>query len=329
MPAKAIPRTGPQEMHGGLFAEDSSFIAESALLRGVRSPIMAYGRHAEAPIKKVQGNVVYGGFLYASHYGHFLIESLARLWRCVESGEFDGVYFHAHPGNTNIGHIAEYFLPLLGIDLRKVFVIAEPIQFENITVPAAAIRIGGGDAHYVQGLVYSAIAEAVTENYLSPKEKNSPPIYFSRTRLGQRPVFGEEEIERELVENGWEVVYPEQLSIKQQIETARRSSVYCGVIGSAMHNLLFADRQTRVFYIEREPSQKTSYKTLECQDKIAGLKSRYIGADVKSETIAGPFLINPNIVLNALHEQLLIEEPKVLDMREISSRYEAHVAENR
>ncbi|QKL02600.1 DUF563 domain-containing protein [Pseudomonas sp. NY5710] len=325
MPSKAIPRTGPQEMQGGIFTSDGDFIASSGLFRGVKSPIMAYGRCEPESAEDFDGNAVYGGFLYRGHYGHFLIESMTRMWRMLNHLEFDKIFFHAHPGHSAPCKIGEYLFKKMGIPLEKIAIITRPLRFSRITIPDPSLRLGGEEAFLSHRNVCATIAENVSGNYFDRPEENARPIYFSRTKFRVRPVFGEDELEAQLRENGWEIVYPESMSIEDQIKISRKSKVYCGVIGSAMHNLIFSRPGTKVFYIEREPSQKSTYNTLEALDKVIGLDPYYIPANVKSHTMAGPFLINPEIVLDRLREAGLVSKIVKIDMCSVDSKYEDHV----
>lgn len=326
MPSKAIPRTGPQEMQGGIFTEAGDFIASSGLFRGVKSPIMAYGRCEPDKAEYFEGNAAYGGFLYRGHYGHFLIESMSRMWRLLKGGEFDRIFFHAHPGHSAPCRIGEYMFGKMGVPLEKVSVITSPIKFSRLTIPQASLRLGGEEAFLSHRNVCATIAENVEGDYFSGQPSDNRPIYFSRTKFRVRPVFGEDELESQLRENGWEIVFPETMTVEDQVRISRKSSVYCGVVGSALHNLVFSRPGTKVFYIEREPSQKSTYNTLEALDKIIGLDPVYIPANVMSHTMAGPFLIDPNVVLESLHAHGLISSRSHIDMGPIRERYNEHIA---
>lgn len=326
MPTKAIPRNGPQEMQGGIFDRDGNFIQSSGLFRGVKSPIMAYGRVEADGADLFEGKAGYGGFLYRGHYGHFLIESMSRMWRLMRDKEFDRIFFHAHPGHVAPCKIGEFIFSRMGISLDRISVITKPIKFSSITIPGTSLRLGGEECHMVHRQVCAAVADGVEADYFSSPPSDARPIYFSRTKFRVRPVFGERELEEELRKNDWEIVYPETLTVEQQIKISRKSNVYCGVIGSAMHNLVFSRSGTKVFYVEREPSQKTTYNTLESLDKVIGLDAKYIPANVKSETVAGPFLIDPNVVLNSLHCAGLVSKPRWFDLEKIAAEYEQHIA---
>lgn len=326
MPSKAIPRTGPQEMQGGIFTSEGEFIASSGLFRGVKSPIMAYGRCEPESAEAFEGNAAYGGFLYRGHYGHFLIESMSRMWRLLRHGEFDRIFFHAHPGHAAPCRIGEYLFSKMGIPLDKISIITNPIKFSRITIPQASLRLGGEEAYLTHRNVCAAISENCAGGYFDKAEDYSKPIYFSRTKFRIRPVFGEDELEYQLRENGWEIVHPETMTVEDQIKVSRKSSVYCGVIGSAMHNLIFSRPGTKVVYIEREPSQKSTYNTLEALDKIIGLDPTYLPANIKSHSMAGPFLINPTLVLERLRDVGLVSKIERIDQAAIERQYEEHVA---
>lgn len=324
--SKVVPKTDSLEMFGGIFDDQGLFIPESGLYRGEGAPIMKGGSLSTNITNCIDGRVAYGGFLYRTHYGHFLIESLARMWRLMRHEEFDRIIFHSHPGAIEACPIGDFLLETLGWSKEKITIINEPTQIPLLTIPDPAIRLGSTEAFAVHKQVCSAITDRTFGDIYSPFPKQPQPIYFSRSKFTIRPVFGELELEHELARQGWEIVYPEQLSVPEQIKISRKSNIYCGIIGSAMHNLMFSRQGTRVFYIEREPRHRTTYNTLEAFDKVIGLEPTYIRANIEAATFAGPYLINPNIVLDNLKAAGLIGEFVRIDINQATEEYKKHIA---
>ena len=65
--------------------------------------------------------------------------------------------------------------------------------------------------------------------------------YISRSRLpdGLRRIEREAELDQLLLNRGWTVIHPEQLSVNEQLRHLRQAQVIAGPLGSAFH-LLFA-----------------------------------------------------------------------------------------
>ncbi|TWI49283.1 uncharacterized protein DUF563 [Pseudomonas duriflava] len=318
-------RSTPLEMYGGVFDKNKNFIDSSALVRGDIHQIMASGEVSKRP-KHLDENVLYGGFLYRKHhehtgcYGHFLVESLARMWAGLSHFLFDRLVFNSHPGVKEACEIGNFFFEKLGWPKEKILIVNEPLRFSRITIPAAAITIGGTKASKVQSFVYNAIAEKI----IGKKDielLGDAPVYISRTKFSERPVFGEINLEDHLKDSGWEIFHPEIESIENQIRTARKSRVYAGVIGSGMHNLIFSRPGTRVFYIERNPNQRTTYNTLAALDAIVGLDGSYIPANLEAASPIGPFLIDQNFIIDEFYKRGYLNNKAVFDLSLARNEY--------
>lgn len=66
-------------------------------------------------------------------------------------------------------------------------------------------------------------------------------VYLSRSKLpgNLRMVHEEPELEKHLIERGWKIVYPERLSVLQQLQALAGASVIAGEAGSAFHLLMY------------------------------------------------------------------------------------------
>lgn len=287
------------EMHGGIFHEDGFFEHASGLYRSGPYAIMA-GVKRESDAQAVRDeSALYGGFLYENHWGHFLIESLARLW-FLDFSAYDKVIFHAHPrAKRELSEINSFFFEALGLPLDKVEIIKSTSRFREITIPLPAIEVGGYVVHQIMADVYRRIAgyvEKIDEEYLG-----TPPVYYSRERLKDGRVSGEEEVAAALQGAGWRVVYPEEMMPSEQVRLAARSRVFCGVVGSALHSAIFAAPGAQTYYIHRDRHQHSTRRTLIALDGIMGLKSKHIEADIPCSGASGrEFRIDPEIVLQSL-----------------------------
>lgn len=227
---------------GGVFDKNGDLVELSKTLAGKNS--VRAGRPAryvaERDIAVVDKDVVYIGYLLY-HFGHFITESLGRLW----------VYLDEAFKNKTAVYISERDTPfikaleLFGLDRKNVKRITEPTRFRTVTIPESAILVEDGVYHAKQNLVLKKIREA------SPG-KNHDKIYLSRTRLreGVR-VYGEKVIERAFADNGFKIVHPERLSMAEQISLMKNCRHLAGVAGSALHLSVFAGDAIEVTCINR------------------------------------------------------------------------------
>ncbi|MDR3049818.1 MAG: glycosyltransferase 61 family protein [Elusimicrobiota bacterium] len=75
---------------------------------------------------------------------------------------------------------------------------------------------------------------------------------MSRTKLsGSKFVIGEKEIEKIFKNNGFKIIYPEQLTIRQQIGLMKNCKHLAGIVGTALHLSLFAKNGIEITVIYR------------------------------------------------------------------------------
>jgi hypothetical protein len=75
-------------------------------------------------------------------------------------------------------------------------------------------------------------------------------IYVSRQKCHYRKLRNETELQPWLKENGFETIFLEDLSLREQIETMQSAKIVLGVHGAGFANLLFCQPATRVIEIQ-------------------------------------------------------------------------------
>jgi hypothetical protein len=171
---------------------------------------------------------VYGGFLFA-HYGHFLLESLGRLWPEVLADVpvmwIAGTAPEMTPWMTEM-------LDLLQVpDDRIVVNNGGPIEVAELLVADPGFE--------VQRFLHPWFRSRL-EIRDAARVSGSSRIWLSRSALGSLAGVAEEcEIEAQLADHGWTVVHPETLPLGEQIDLLAGASHLAGIEGSAFHTLLF------------------------------------------------------------------------------------------
>lgn len=242
-----------------IWSSDNSLIEESLLHRAChiynnKSAIV--NMRKKATFKK--GIYIYLGCL-RTHYGHFLLESLARLWPFIIAGlDKNEVIPVIHtewpsPSLDAIGKkypfVAEAY-QRIGINLSEIYEIVDPVIFEKLLVPTPSFRLGQV-FHYgtpTQSKVWAAIKRV---NNLKPKKNK---IYLSRKKhqcnnIKSRFLSNELEVEQLFIRHGFEIVYPERLPFTEQVKLYQECSIMAGPIGSCMHNSAFMPDDSKVLII--------------------------------------------------------------------------------
>ncbi|WP_062206367.1 glycosyltransferase family 61 protein [Demequina salsinemoris] len=193
---------------------------------------------------------IYGGILYF-HFGHFLVESLARTWLTPQHPDVPIVWagaanWHAS-GPHKAGRIAHPGVPsdwqghavlhpwqqelLSVLDIRNPGVIlTQPTRIKKLHVPDIGYRYD--DQFHPEHAAFLA-------HYEGPAQDPDERLWLSRSALpsGVRDL-NEHVTERRLAAAGWTIAHPEQLSVREQLDLISRASVVSGDEGSAFHLIM-------------------------------------------------------------------------------------------
>jgi hypothetical protein len=189
---------------------------------------------------------LYGGVLLR-HYGHFLLESMSRLWaiRAFPKLPVAWQFFRKH--RRPIRWQLEV-MELLGIDDRPMILVPRPTRFSTLIVPDAGIRLDSF-------LHPDQVAALATFQFRNPRKGKR--IWLSRRQLTHVTgrVLEEEVVEDRLAKHGWVVISPELLSVRRQLEAMADAEILGGFVGSAFHTLILGrDVQTKVRMLRRYKS---------------------------------------------------------------------------
>lgn len=250
-----LPETSGLVQPAGVLLSDGHPCPQAALWRNGRAlttlPEAPQGRLAER-----KGTWLWGGVLWL-HFGHFLVESTARLWALDHlEEEIDGVLFiPKRPRNG--GEVSGYqrdFLALLGCDKPLVSLDA-PTRVERLIVPGQGFGLGSlitGTAPYRSTIANRFAREIAPEG----PEK----LYISRSQLpaGRGNLIGEEALETYLAAQGYTVFHPEKHGLREQIAVYKGAKQIIAAEGSALHLLGMVARPTQqVAIVVRRPSSAT------------------------------------------------------------------------
>lgn len=217
-------------------------------------------------VEHIDEEVVFGGYI-SHHYGHFLLESLARLWAYRDSGL--RVVWAA--GRQFTPWEAEVFR-ILGIRQRRHMVLRKPTRFSRLWVPTPG--------YIIRRNFHTAQRDALAVTRPAP---GSARVYLSRSSFKSRifTVSGEAEVEKILESHGWRIVRPELLTIRDQIDIFATARTVAGIEGSALHTAMFcADLPARLVVLRREDTNAN-------YDTIAGT------AGLDQRSLRGQIITNP------------------------------------
>ena len=187
-------------------------------------------------LETFQAPVFYGGAL-VPHYGHFIIDSMSRLWARDDFSQLP-ILFLFHDGWKTLPSYGQSIFKSLDL-LGRILTTDKPTLFRTVICPGPAFQYRT-KAYDVADRPHLKVAHALGQS--TRRWKN--PVYITRTGLSdvRRRFSGEKELEFELSRRGVEIVSPETLPLKEQIDLFSEAPLIIGTVGSALHTALFAPR---------------------------------------------------------------------------------------
>lgn len=188
--------------------------------------------------------IVYFGMFY-KHWGHFLVDLIGRMWYPVCSKEYHKKMKVAYLGEEEPDNNHLEFFRLLGIEEEQLIRVDGPIRCKKLIVPEfAAKSCEWYSDEYVK--MFDGIIEQVnSDQLLNDKYGNLESVYFTRTQFkkAQESEFGEKYIEKVYAENGYNILAPEKLTLREQIFLWNHAKRIACVNGTIPLNVAFTQNE--------------------------------------------------------------------------------------
>ncbi|AXI43942.1 FkbM family methyltransferase [Sulfitobacter sp. SK011] len=250
----------------GVFDRDKSYCHDTVLWRG--KPLMTLPKVLDlsAPKDVLEGTYLWGGVLH-DHFGHFLVETLGRIWGYGEiPGKIDGVLFlRKRPYASSDGkavrwHTAEN--PFLSRFQDQIFThlgIKAPIGIVSALTEVTKLWVPG------QGFGMSRMTTGtpkfrafIKENFAQNISPEGPErLYISRSAFGARRggIIGETVVEEQLKKSRYTIFHPQQEDVETQIARYKAAREIVAPDGSALHLLAMVARpDQKIAMIKRRSS---------------------------------------------------------------------------
>lgn len=251
--------TNAPTQKSGVFDSDKKFVTASITFR-LHGPFNSEPPYPDdAKIETLSGTYMFGGTMFG-HFGHFLMETLARIWAVEKlSPKIDGIIFTPKTNDGNEEDMLKIQLPLIramGVG-DNILLLTEPTRVQKLYVPFQGIGVGEG----------WEIATDTFRGYMSRfggknvNPKGAKKVYLSRSELPrQRASFlSELVLEKHLVYAGYEIVHPQKLSKENQIALYRSAEHIISPDGSPLHLLAYTGNpDQRIAVIARRSNDTKS-----------------------------------------------------------------------
>ena len=173
------------------------------------------------------------------HYGTFLLEGMARMSAVVKGEQLNDMHFIFHNmlNEKSLQPFHNFFFEQLGI-LDRVVVPKHTMRCFQLYIPESSIHL-----HKLWSRDSLTVYSKLSKNI---KTTNIDRVYLFRRRMRKRSLRNETECENVFRDFGFEIIHPELLGIEEQISIFKSAKLVAGPIGSALHNIVFSPKDTKL-----------------------------------------------------------------------------------
>ncbi|MGK9219080.1 MULTISPECIES: glycosyltransferase family 61 protein [unclassified Microbacterium] len=255
-----LRRREPESEHDvllmGVFDANGDYVERTVTDRrsGERGAPLPREEHAQT-VDDEPIQAVYAGKLHM-HFGHFILESAARLWWAAAHPDVEIVWTAEHDWqDESFRPWQREILDILGVR-NPIRFITRPTRFRTLHVPDIGYRY--------DDWIHPDHARFLAQ-HRGPSAQPGRRLWLSRGAIdsGIRDL-GSDAAERHLRAAGWTVVNPERMSVREQLDQISRAEVIGGEEGSAFHAiLLLADVGARRFeVVRRRGPEHRNFRTI-------------------------------------------------------------------
>ena len=220
------------------------------------SPSFARVPSAFVPRREVEGNFYQLDNTYPHHYGHLMSEVISRLWGWDaakrEIPDLKAI-FHLKPQSRRDPTLEKAMFTAYGIDESDIVWVNEPVWLSSVV--SATPMWHNAVPHYVHPDMidtWQRIGAGLTAGVDEPPTYDRIFVSRGSGAKANRVCRNAKDVERYFADRGYTVVYPEDLSLAHQVATFREARVVAGFGGSAMFNLMYAEKLEGVILLNQE-----------------------------------------------------------------------------
>jgi len=248
-----------QPLNTGVLTADHQLVDESVTWRDGRAFSLPPREVSAAEITETPGKMMFGGLMFG-HFGHFLVETTARLWAYERlQDKIDGIVF-VPKVQRRIDHVQNVYTPfmrLLGIG-APIFNIPEPAQYDRVYVPQQGFGMFG----MIEGLPeYREFMRARMGQKI--RDDGARKLYVSRSALPMQRggLLGEELIEEYLIAEGYEVFHPQKHNFETQLAAYKSADYIVSPDGSPLHMAALVAKPTaKIAVLARRPAVAAQFE---------------------------------------------------------------------
>jgi hypothetical protein len=209
-----------------------------------------------------------------THYGHFLVGTLARLWPLLTwQGKPPTLLCHATgPRSDWAGlDVLMAVLDRFGLTVADIIAFDRPLRIGRVAVPEPSLK-EQAFTHAIHGALCREIGRPFWDG--AGVDTAAGPVYLSKDRLalGIARMQGEGALCEALARRGVAIVHPETLRFSEQVRLFSRHRMVLGSVGSAFHTAAFAAPGRRLIGLNFAAHLNANFPLL---DGLNGTQAKY------------------------------------------------------
>lgn len=276
--------TGDSNDLGGVVTKYGEYVSSSTIPGWITGMYKDYQYTYSSDIAIYCGRMI-------GQWGHFLLETITRLWFLLEYDNPSFVYVFIVREGTNppITNNFKQFFELLGISKRLVF-LSIPTQYQKVIVPQRSFQYKRFYSVHYARILDRVIDRALQSNIFRLK---SDKIFLSRSKFNKarKTEVGLAMLDDYFIRNGYEIICPECISLSELILKIHSAKQCVAESGSVAHNFLFCQNEKETVVMERQTFVNDAQTSIDCVRK---LKTKYVDSHLTIFPIytgAGPFFL--------------------------------------
>jgi len=187
---------------------------------------------------------------HSKNYFHWLIEVLPRLSLISDVKKDIPILV-----SKDLPSQCHEALKVLNQDNRKIIKLNANKKYvvKNLYYPSrlSVINDNYKQPIYSNDAIYSPdsikfVRDVVLKSLLCAGKKGKRKIFISRSCSDYRQILNSNEVEELLIKRGFEIIFPENLSFRSQVEIFSEAEIIIGQSGAGMANFIFAPMDCKI-----------------------------------------------------------------------------------
>lgn len=188
---------------------------------------------------------------FRGHFGHALTEQIARLWAWPEAKrrhpELKALML-TNRKRTTIAGWERRLYQAAGVAPEDLVLADRPVRVERLLAGTPMFT----QPEYVHADITEVYRRIGDDLAAEAPDRDYPERIFCSRRNDKRSCHNTPDVEAFFADRGFEVVYPEDYPLPEQVQMFRRATDLAGFGGSAMFTMAFVPEPKRVFLVSSE-----------------------------------------------------------------------------